>query len=75
MALSSQAVVTHGNQRQVGLLCDRTSRIFYVDDIEVARYAQTSLAVLAGGLRVRAGANLAPGTYWSGQIDDRAVKP
>jgi len=56
------------------------NRILYVDDIEVARDTQTGLANSFGGLYVGAGSTLAPGTFWSGLIDDvriydRAVRP
>ena len=78
--LMSSAVVADGVWHRVGFVWDGSDRILYVDNIEVARDTQSSLAGSAGGLHTGAGANLAAGTFWSGLIDDvriydRAVKP
>jgi hypothetical protein len=64
----------------VGFVWDGSNRILYVDDIEVARDAQTTLVGTYAGLYVGAGSTLAPGTSWSGLIDDvriynRVVRP
>jgi len=79
-ALKSAASVTDGAWHRVGFVWDGSNRILYVDDIEVARDAQTTLVGTYAGLYVGAGSTLAPGTSWSGLIDDvriydRAVKP
>ncbi len=78
--LTSQTVITDGNWHRVGLIWDGTNRILYVDDIEVVRGTQASLPSSDGGLCIGAGCKLAPGSFWSGLIDDvriydRAVKP
>jgi hypothetical protein len=79
-ALKSAASVTDGTWHRVGFVWDGSNRILYVDDSEVARDAQTTLVGTYLGLHVGAGSTLAPGTFWSGLIDDvrvynRAVKP
>jgi len=79
-ALKSAASITDGAWHRVGFVWDAGNRILYVDDIEVAKDTQTSLAASAGGLYIGAGMNLAPGSFWSGLIDDvrvynRAVQP
>jgi len=79
-ALASQAIITDGNWHRVGLVWDGANRILYVDDVEVARDTQPSLAGSAANLTIGAGSTFAAGTYWSGLIDDlriydRAVKP
>jgi len=79
-ALKSAAGVTDGAWHHVGFVWDGSSRVLYIDDIEVARDTQTTLAGTYTGLHVGAGSTLTPGTFWSGLIDDvriydRAVKP
>ncbi len=78
--LLSNVEITDGAWHRVGLVWDGANRILYVDDIEVAKDTQTNLVSSAGGLYVGAGKGLAPGTFWSGLIDDirvydRAVEP
>lgn len=78
--LASTAVITDGAWHRVGFVWDGKNRILYVDDVEVAQDSQTGLAASVGGLQIGAGSALAPGTFWSGLIDDvriydRAVKP
>jgi N-acetylneuraminic acid mutarotase len=77
--LTSSVVITDGAWHRIGLVWDGSSRILYVD-VEVATDTQTSLAASAGALRIGAGATLAPGSFWSGLINDvriydRAVSP
>jgi len=79
-ALSSNAAITDGDWHRVGFTWDGLNRILYVDDIEVAKDTQTALLGSYTGLCVGAGSTLAPGSFWSGLIDDvriynRAVKP
>jgi hypothetical protein len=78
--LVSAAVVTDGAWHRVGFVWNGSNRILYVDGVEVARDTQANLAGSTGGLYLGAGGTLAPGTFWSGLIDDvriydRAVKP
>ncbi len=78
--LTSSAVITDGNWHRVGLVWDGSTRILYVDDVEVARDTQASLANAFGGLCIGAGSIMAPASFWKGLIDDvriynRAVKP
>jgi len=79
-SLGCQTIITDGNWHCVGLSWDTSNRILYVDDVEIARDTQAGLGASAGGLYIGAGNTLAPGTFWSGLIDDvrvydRAVKP
>ncbi len=78
--LVSESVVTDANWHRVALVCDGSTRALYVDAILVAEDTQTQLASSDGGLDIGAGANLEPGTFFSGLIDDvrvynRAVRP
>jgi hypothetical protein len=78
--LASETVIADGDWHRIGFVWDGANRILYVDDIEVARDTQTSLAGSAGGLYVGADSALSAGTFWSGLIDDvriynRAVEP
>ena len=78
--LSSFMVVTDGNWYEVALVWDGEHRTLYVNGITVAQNSQAGLVGSAGGLNIGAGKNLAPGTFWSGLIDDvriynRAVTP
>ncbi len=78
--LMSESVVTDGDWHRVGFVRDGRDRILYVDDIEVARDTTTNLESASGGLYIGAGKAMAPGTYFSGLIDDvriysRAVIP
>ena len=78
--LACVAVITDGVWHRVGLAWDRSNRTLYVDGVEVASDTQPSPWASGGGLHIGAGSTLAPGTFWSGliddvRIDDRAVKP
>ena len=78
--LSSETVVTDGNWHRVGFTWDGSRRRLYVDDVLVAEDTQAGLAVCYGGLQIGCGTNRAPGTFWSGLIDDvrlynRVVSP
>jgi len=79
-ALASPAVIVDDAWHRVGLVWDGSSRILYVDDVEVKRDTQAGLEASVGGLYIGAGSKLAAGTFWSGLIDDvriydRAVTP
>jgi len=78
--LQSDAVITDGSWHHVGFTWDGVSRQLYVDEILVAEDAQSGLAGSTGALTLGAGANMAPGSFWSGLMDDvriynRAVQP
>ena len=78
--LRSQTVITDGKWHRVGFTWDGSRRRLYVDDVLVAEDTQADLAACYGGLQIGCGKNTAPGTFWSGLIDDirlynRAVKP
>lgn len=78
--LTSDVAIADGNWHRVGFVWDGTSRILFVDDVEVARDEQPNLMSSKGDLIIGAGAGLEDGTFWSGLIDDvriydRAVEP
>ena len=80
--LGSEVVITDGQWHRVGLVWDMSSdtSVLYVDDVEVAGDAHPMLPKTYGGLQIGAGKQLAPGTFFTGLIDDvriynRAVKP
>lgn len=78
--LLSAGIVTDDAWHRVGFVWDGSNRILYIDDVEVARDAQSSLAACRGGLHIGAGNSLSAGTFWSGLIDDiriyrRPVQP
>jgi hypothetical protein len=78
--LGSEAIITDGDWHRIGFTWDGETRILFVDDVEVARDTQAGLAGSTGNLLIGASADLAPGTFWSGLIDDvriydRAVRP
>jgi hypothetical protein len=79
-SLCSQTTITDGDWHRVGLVWDGSNRILYVDDVEVAQDTQTNLMGTYGNLHLGTGQDLAPGTFFTGLIDDvrvynRAVKP
>jgi hypothetical protein len=79
-SLFSQKLITDGNWHRVGLTWDGSNRKLYVDDVEVAKDTQAGLTGSQGGLNIGAASTLAPGTFWSGLIDDvriydRAITP
>ncbi|MHC4434617.1 MAG: outer membrane protein assembly factor BamB family protein [Planctomycetota bacterium] len=68
--LSCSVTVTDGEWRLIGFVRDGSNRILYADGIEVARDTAASLESSGGGLYIGAGANLEPGSLFSGLIDD-----
>jgi len=79
-SLTSAAVITDGAWHRVGLVWDGFNRILYVDDVEVARDTQPSLASSTGKITIGAGSTMLPTSFWKGLIDDvrvynRVVKP
>jgi hypothetical protein len=80
VGLASQATVTDGDWHRVGFTWDRASRRLHVDDVLVAEDTQDKLADSYGKLILGAGKNMAPGSFWTGLVDDvriysRVVKP
>ena len=70
--LMSQSVITDGNWHRIGLVRDGSYRHLYVDGMEVAKDVTplSDLASAEGGLYFGVGSTLAPGTFFSGLIDD-----
>ncbi len=78
--LGCASVITDGAWHRVGLTWDGSNRILYVDDIEVARDVQDSLAGSTGNLSIGVGSTTETPGFWKGLIDDvriydRAVTP
>ena len=79
-ALLSQTNITDGNWHRIGFVWDGSNRILCVDDVEMARDTQTDISSSEGSLCIGVGNTLAPGTFFSGLIDDiriynRTVNP
>jgi N-acetylneuraminic acid mutarotase len=79
-ALLSQTAITDGQWHRIGFTWDQTNRILYVDDVDVAKDTQSSLAGSQGSLYIGAGKDREPGSFFSGLIDDvkiysRAILP
>ncbi len=77
--LVSPKVITDGQWHHVGLTWDGTNRVLYMDDAEVAQDTQSTPTGVHRRSQ-RSAAALAPGTFWSGLIDDvrlsdRPVQP
>jgi hypothetical protein len=69
--LVSDVVITDGNWHQIGLVWDKSERILYVDDVEVARDAQPGgLKGKKTSLYMGAGKDLTQDSFWGGLIDD-----
>ena len=82
MPLESEYIITDGQWHHVGFVWDGSYRHLYVDGVEVAEDATplVGLEDAYGGLYFGVGSTLAPGTFWSGLIDDiriynRVVSP
>jgi hypothetical protein len=71
--LVSSKVITDGNWHRIGLVWDGAARTLYVDGVAVAQDKQRNLKSAYGNLHIGAGKNLAPGTFWSGLIDDLRI--
>jgi len=79
-SLASETVVTDGQWHRVGLVWDPPDRALYINDVEVARDKHPLLGGSDAGLYIGAGSDLAPGTFFSGLIDDvrihdQAIEP
>jgi hypothetical protein len=78
--LCSPTIITDGAWHRVGCTWDGANRRLYVDEVLVAEDTQDRLAAATGRLIIGGGKTMAPGTFWTGLIDDvriytRAVKP
>ena len=78
--LLSETTITDGEWHRIGFVWDGSNRTLYVDGIAVAQDMQNGLNSSSNGLYIGTGNAMAPGTYFSGLIDDvriynRAVKP
>jgi N-acetylneuraminic acid mutarotase len=69
-SLASETVVADGQWHRVGLVWDPPDRILYIDDVQVASDKHPLLGGSDGGLYIGAGSDLAPGTFFSGLVDD-----
>jgi len=79
-ALYTDAIISDNTWHRVSFTWDGTCRRLYVDAVLVAEDTEDNLAASSGNLLIGTGSALAPGTYWTGLIDDvrvynRAVKP
>jgi len=66
----SQTNITDDNWHRIGFVWDGFSRTLYVDSIAVAQDTQDGLGGSDNGLYIGTGNAMAPGTYFSGLIDD-----
>jgi hypothetical protein len=70
--LFSEVAIIDGEWHRVGLTWDGSTRTLFVDNVEVAKGTQGTLASSQGGLYLGAGSagRGEPGSFWSGLIDD-----
>jgi hypothetical protein len=78
--LLSETNITDGEWHRISLVWDGSNRTLYVDSVAVAQDMQATLAGSGGSLYIGTGNAMAPGTFFSGLIDDvriynRAVEP
>ena len=78
--LYADAIISDDAWHRVSFTWDGTHRRLHVDGVLMAEDAQDSLGASSGNLIIGAGCSLAPGTFWTGLIDDvriynRAVTP
>jgi hypothetical protein len=79
-SLYSETVITDGQWHRIGLVWDGSKRKLCFDGIIVAEDTQSGLQGSQMGLYIGVGKNYAPGTFFSGMIDDvriynRVVSP
>jgi hypothetical protein len=78
---SETTITTDGDWHRIGLTWDGTNRCLYVDDSVVAEDTQAGgLGGCLGALNIGCGKEMAPGTFFTGLVDDvriynRAVRP
>jgi N-acetylneuraminic acid mutarotase len=68
--LLSQTVITDDNWHRIAFVWDASYRTLYVDGVAVAQDMQNGLENSSNGLYFGTGNAMAPGTYFSGLIDD-----
>jgi N-acetylneuraminic acid mutarotase len=70
--MESESIITDGQWHRIGFAWDGSYRHLYVDGVEVAGDTTplSSLEEANNGLYLGAGSSLAPGTFFSGLIDD-----
>jgi hypothetical protein len=78
--LLSETTITDGQWHRIGFVWDGSYRTLYVDGVAVAQDTQDGIRSPSNGLYIGTGKAMAPGTYFSGMIDDvriynRAVRP
>ena len=78
--LLSETTITDGQWHRIGFVWDSSNRTLYVDSLAVAQDMQDSLGGSGNGLYIGTGKAMAPGTYFSGLIDEiriynRAISP
>jgi len=78
--LLSETAITDGQWHRIGLIWDGSNRTLCVDGVVVAEDTQPGLEDAQNDLYIGVDKNYAPGTFFSGLIDDvrtynRAVKP
>jgi hypothetical protein len=78
--LYSDVVITDDQWHRIGLVWDGARRLLCIDGEEAASDEQDGLLVSGNGLNIGCDCNLAPGSFFSGLIDDvriysRAVRP
>ena len=78
--LCSDVVITDGNWHRIGVVWDGSTCMLCVDGVLVAQKAEEELTGSDGKVMIGSGVYMAPGTLWTGLIDDvriynRVVKP
>jgi hypothetical protein len=69
-SLCSDSVIIDSTWHRIVFTWDGSTRRLYVDDVMVADDTQTGLTDCFGGLNIGCGNSMAPGSFWSGLIDD-----
>ena len=76
----ANSLALEARRHRIGLIWDGTTRTLCVAGVIVAQDMHDSVKSAFEGLNIDCGKDLAPGTFWSGLIDDvrlyhRVVKP
>jgi Tol biopolymer transport system component len=79
-SLNSQTAIADGDWHRIGVTWDGSACLLYVDDVLEAQSVEDALAGSPGGIVIGCRKTMAPGTFFTGLIDDvriynRAVKP
>jgi hypothetical protein len=78
--LFAETTITDGNWHRIGFVWDGLNRTLYVDGAAVAEDTQDGLRSPVSGFYIGTGKAMAPGTFFSGLIDDvrvynRTIRP